>query len=56
MPYKPLRELKPELFVHEPNKLNVLHFDDPESDDETESEPHYTDDDTDNDLRDTNRR
>ncbi len=34
MPYKPLRELKPELFADEEEKMNMFAFDDPDSSDE----------------------
>ncbi len=34
MPYKPLRELKPELFADEEDKMNMFAFNEPDSDEE----------------------
>ncbi len=44
MPYKPLRELKPELFADEKEKLAMLAIEDPVSEDDPESDVDASDD------------
>ncbi len=50
MPHKPLRELKPELFADEKEKLEMLAVEDPESDDDMLQEEAEDDADADEDV------